>query len=219
MIRTTYRGRAIKVLAARGKPGHVKTIINGQTINHAWQGDDAQALNWFKQIIDQMDAAGGPGNCAHLYYTAPHWWEPGTFDVNPNGCATQPGGFCLCTRCVIGDVGGGKARYAPLHPDACQHCHQLADNHDDDVHLEWHRYTEPTAQQRAGRQAFIDDCKPSLDDDDEDPPCGAVYHKDHPGHINRPQCMLFADHRDAAPGYEDRHVAGTGFMWPREAAS
>lgn len=159
MIRTTYRGRAIKVLAARGKPHHRKMVINGHTINHGWQGDDVQALAWFKQIIDQMDAAGGPGICAErLHYTAPHWWEPGTFDVNPIGHACQPGGVCLCSQCVIADADGGKARYAPLAPDACQHCHEGHDSHNPrPLSVAGpHRYTEPTEQQRAGRQATID---------------------------------------------------------------
>jgi hypothetical protein len=154
MIRTTYRGRAIKVLAARGKPFHVKTFINGQVISHAWQGDDIQAINWFKQVIDKMDAA-GPGNSTSQPPYERHWWEPGTFDVNPNGHVTSPGGVCVCSQCVIDDPTGSKARFAPLAPDTCQHCHQLEDGHDDDVHLEWHRYTEPTPQQRSGRQAAM----------------------------------------------------------------
>lgn len=215
MIRTTYRGRAIKVLAARGKPYHRKMVINGYTISHAWQGDDVQALNWFKQVIDQMDAAGGPGNSAErLHYTAPHWWEPGTFDVNPNGCATQPGGVCLCKRCVIDDPTGGKARFAPLVPDACKLCHQRADGHDDDVHLEWHRYTEPTAVQRVGRQATIDEFQ--QDDDPDEAMCDAIYPETVRGYLGRPRCLYFADHRDThTPGFHDDH---RGFRWPREAA-
>jgi hypothetical protein len=217
MIRTTYRGREIKILAARGKPHHRKMVINGQIINHAWQGDDAQALAWFKQIIDQMDVT-GPGHSAHLYYTAPHWWAPGTFDVNPNGCATQPGGFCLCTRCTIGDVGGGKARFSPLHPDACQHCHQPADGHDDNVHLKWHRYTEPTEQQRAGRQAFIDSYKSAAEDDDpSEATCDEVYREKLNGYLGPARCMHFADHRDAHdPNF---HYDHRGFRWPVKAAS
>lgn len=74
MIRTTYRGRAIKVLAARGKPHHRKLVINGQVINHAWQGDDAQALDWFRNVIDRLDEK-GPSCPADEY---PHWWPPAT---------------------------------------------------------------------------------------------------------------------------------------------
>lgn len=216
MIRTTYRGRGIKVLAARGKPFHRKMVINGQTIHHGWQGDDIQAVNWFKQIIDQMDAAGGPGvSAARLHYTAPHWWEPGTFDVNPNGDATQPGGFCLCSRCVIDDPTGSKARFSPLHPDACQHCHQLADDHDDDVHLEWHRYTEPTTVQRAGRQAAIDAHNTSDDDDPDEATCDAIHPEQPRGYLSRPRCLYFADHRDASN--PDFHYDARGFRWARQS--
>lgn len=157
MIRTTYRGRAIKVLASRGKPYHRKMVINRHTVNYAWQGDDIQAVNWFKQIIDQMDAAGGPAAATgHLLYER-HWWEPGTFDVNPNGHVTLPGSVCVCSQCVIDDACGGKARFTPVAPDACQHCHQSEDDHDDDIFLDWHRYTAPTEQQREARQGAIDD--------------------------------------------------------------
>jgi hypothetical protein len=216
MIRTTYRGRNIKVLAVRSKPHHRKMVINGHTVNHAWQGDDTQAMNWFKQVIDQMDAAGGPGNsAARLHYTAPHWWEPGTFDVNPNGDATRPGGLCLCSSCIIDDPTGGKARFAPLHPDACQHCHQLADDHDDDVHLEWHQYTEPTEVQRAGRQAAIDAYN-TPDDDPDEATCDAIYPEQVRGYLGRPRCLYFADHRDASdPNF---HCDHRGFRWPRETA-
>lgn len=72
MIRTTYKGRAIKVLAARGKPGHVKTVINGQIIHHAFHGDDMQAMDWFRTVIDRLDAE-GPKCPADEY---PHWWPP-----------------------------------------------------------------------------------------------------------------------------------------------
>ncbi|MFE4915876.1 hypothetical protein ACFRCX_30700 [Streptomyces sp. NPDC056652] len=158
MIRTTYRGRAIKVLSARGKPFHVKLVINGRTINHAWQGDDSQALDWFRRIIDRIEASGGPGMVAMLIpgqYTEPHWWEPGAIDINPKGHATRPGGVCMCSSCVIGDPAGDNARFAPLPVDACRYCHQLRDGHRHDIHLDTHRYTEPTVAQRAGRQEAI----------------------------------------------------------------
>lgn len=214
MIRTTYRGRAIKVLTARGKPFHRKMVINGHTINSGWQGTDEQGLNWFKQIIDRMDAAGGPGNSAErLHYTAPHWWEPGTFDVNPNGCATQPGGFCLCSRCVIDDPCGGKARFTPLPLDACQHCHQRADGHNDNVHLNWHRYTEPTDQQRTGRQAYLDEYLNSLDDDPSEASCDAIYYRTVRDYLTPPRCLRYADHRDA--NNPDFHEDARGFRWPK----
>lgn len=74
MIRTTYRGRAIKVLAVRGNPHQRKLVINGQTIHNGWQGDDAQALDWFRQVIDRLDEH-GPQCPADEY---PHWWPPAT---------------------------------------------------------------------------------------------------------------------------------------------
>ncbi|AEM88981.1 hypothetical protein [Streptomyces violaceusniger] len=157
MTRTTYRGRVIKILAARGKPGHVRTFINDKPVSHAWQGTEQQAIEWFQQIIDKIENSGGAGMVAMLIpsqYTGPHWYEPGTVDINPNHHATQPGGICLCTLCVIDDLTGGKARYAPLQPDACRHCHQIADGHKNDYGvLRPHPYTEPTEQQRTGRQA------------------------------------------------------------------
>lgn len=156
MIRTTYKGREIKVLKAR-QPGRVRTFINGQIINHGWEGDDAQALDWSRQIIDRIDSHGGPGIVAGLLpgqYTAPHWYEPGTFDINPNGHATRPGNICMCSRCTTAD----KSWFAPLAPDACRHCHQGPDNHRNDFDLmNPHFYKEPTEQQRAGRQAVLDD--------------------------------------------------------------
>jgi len=171
MIRTTYRGRTIKVLAARGKPFHRKLVINDRTINHGWQGDDAQALDWFRQIIDKIEDAGGAGMVAMLIpgqYTEPHWYEPGTIDINPRGHATHPGNICMCGTCTIGDPCGDKARYAPLPPDACRYCHQGPDGHRHDVNpLHSHRYTEPTEAQRIGRQATIDRYHDSAIEDDE----------------------------------------------------
>ncbi|MFF9003624.1 hypothetical protein ACF1GW_38665 [Streptomyces achromogenes] len=168
MIRTTYRGRAIKVLAARGKPGHVKLVINGYTTNNAWQGDDAQALDWVRQIIDRIEDNGGPGMVAMLIpnqYTAAHWYEPGTVDVNPNGHATRPGSICMCSRCTTDE----KSWFAPLPVDACRYCHQTPDNHRNDFDLmNPHSYKEPTDTQRAGRQAAIDDYNDtSYNEDDE----------------------------------------------------
>jgi hypothetical protein len=157
LIRTTYRGRAIKILAARRMPGHVRTSINGQTISNAWQGTEQQAVDWFRRVIDKIDAAGGPGN-AHILagtYTSPHWWEPGTFDVNPYGHVTRPGSVCGCCRCSTVD----KSWHAPLQPDACRYCHLGPDNHRPSALLPYgpHPYTEPTDVQRAGRQAVWDE--------------------------------------------------------------
>lgn len=215
MIRTTYRGREIKVLAARCKPNHRKMVINGHTISHGWQGDDVQAITWFKQVIDRLDAA-GPGNSTSQPPYERHWWEPGTFDVNPNGHVTRPGGVCVCTRCVIDDPAGSKARYAPLPMNACRYCHQLEDGHDDDVFLERHRYTEPTAQQQAGRQAAVDEYAAALEEDPSEATCDEVYPEKLNGYLSPARCMYFTDHRDAHD--PDFHYDHRGFRWPRTAA-
>lgn len=222
MIRTTYRGRAIKVLAARGNPHQRKLVIGGRTIHHGWQGDDVQALDWFRQIIDRIEDNGGPGMVAMLIpnqYTEPHWYEPGAIDVNPNGHATRPGSICMCSACTIDDMCGGKARYAPLGVDACRYCHQLEDGHKHDaVFLNPHRYTEPTATQREGRQAAIDDYQAAVDEDDDpsEATCDEIYPEQVRGYLGRPRCLYFADHRDASdPNF---HADHRGFRWPRKAA-
>ena len=156
MIRTTYRGRPIKVLAVRGNPHQRKLVINGQVISHGWQGDDAQALDWFRQIIDRIENSGGAGMVAMLIpgqYTEPHWYEPGTIDINPNGHATRPGNLCMCPTCAT----DGTPRFAPLTPDACRHCHEGPDEHNPrPLSVAGpHRYTQPTEVQRDGRQAVI----------------------------------------------------------------
>jgi hypothetical protein len=159
MIRTTYRGRAIKVLAVPGKPLQRKLVINGRTIHHGWEGDDTQGLAWFQQIIDAIDSRGGAGivvtsSQSYGQYTAPRWYEPGAIDINPNGHATRPGGLCLCNRCTTTD----KSWFAPLPPDASRNCHQTPDAHKNDYDLmNTHFYKEPTEQQRTGRQAAIDE--------------------------------------------------------------
>lgn len=215
MIRTTYKGRPLKVLAARGMPFHRKLVINGRTINHGWEGDDVQALDWFRLIIDKIDNNGGAGMVAMLIpgqYTEAHWYEPGTIDINPRLHATSPGGFCLCSLCVIPDPCGDKARYTPLALDACQHCHQERDGHRYDVDpLNHHPYTEPTLVQRDGRQAHADACR--LDEDDDEATCDAIYPHPVHGYLTRPRCFHFADHRDTeAP---ELHTDHRGFSWPR----
>jgi hypothetical protein len=219
MIRTTYRGREIKILTVRGMPHQCKLVINGRTINNGWPGTHEQGIEHLQQVIDQLDQAGGPGTSAerHPWATSSHWWEPGTFDVNPAGHATAPGGFCLCTQCVIAEVGGGKARYTPLHPNACRHCHQGPNSHRNDFDLmSPHRYTAPTDAQRAGRQAYLDDY---MTPDDEPEPCPAIYHRDLPGYLSRPRCGFSADHREAVIGDRSDHVDNRGFRWKASATS
>ena len=159
MIRTTYRGRPIKVLAVRGNPGRRKLIIDGHTINHGWDGDDAQALDWFRNIIDRIEDSGGAGMVAMLIpgqYTEPWWYEPGAVDINPARHATRPGGCCACSTCIIDDADGTRSRYAPLATDACRYCHQVRDGHRHDIDfLNPHPYTEPSPAQQAGRQTAV----------------------------------------------------------------
>jgi hypothetical protein len=217
MIRTTYRGRLIKVLAVRGNPHQRKMVINGQTIHHGWQGDDVQALDWFRQIIDRIENNGGAGMVAMLIpnqYTEPHWYEPGTIDINPNGHATAPGSICMCSLCTIDDPCGGKARFTPLDPDACRFCHQFEHDHRSNVHLNSHRYTQPTESQRAARQATIDEHQ--QDDDPDEATCDAVYPQEISGYLGRPRCLYFADHRDASD--PDFHYDHRGFRWLRKKA-
>jgi hypothetical protein len=219
MIRTTYRGRALKVLAARGKPHHRKMVINGRTINHAWQGDDTQALDWFKQIIDRIESNGGPGMVAMLIpgqYTEPHWYEPDTIDINPRGHATRPGSICACPACVIDDPCGSKGRYGPLPVDACRYCHQFSQDHRHNVDpFRPHSYTEPTDVQRTARQAAIDQYN-TADDDPDEATCDAVYPEQVRGYLGRPRCLYFADHRDASdPNF---HYDHRGFRWAHKAA-
>jgi hypothetical protein len=219
MIRTTYRGRAIKVLAARGNPHQRKLVINGRTIHHGWQGDDAQALDWFRQIIDRIEDNGGPGMVAMLIpnqYTGPWWYEPGTIDINPAGHATRPGSICMCSGCTIDDPCGGKARYAPLQPDACRYCHQGAHGHKYDADpLNYHSYKEPTEAQRTGRQAAIDDYRRD-DGEDDEATCDAIYPEQVRGYLGRPHCLYFTDHRDAHD--PDFHYDARGFRWARETS-
>lgn len=217
MIRTTYKGRPVKVLKSR-TPGCVKLVINGRAIHDGWQGNDAQALDWFRQIIDRIESNGGAGMVAMLIpgqYTEPHWYELGTIDINPAGHATRPGGICACPRCVIADPCGDKGRYAPLHPDACRNCHQFSRDHRHDVNpLRPHSYTAPTEQQRAGRQAAFDACQ--LDDDPGEATCDEIYPEKLSGYLGPPRCLYFADHRDASN--PDYHYDARGFRWLRKAA-
>jgi hypothetical protein len=220
LIRTTYRGRTIKVLSVRNRPDLRKLVINGRTINHGWQGDDAQALDWFRQIIDRIESNGGPGMVAMLIpgqYTEPHWYEPATIDINPNGHATRPGSICMCSLCIIDDLCGGKSRYTPLPVEACRYCHQNPVDHRHDVDpLRPHSYTEPTEQQKAGRQAAIDSNRRDDVDEDEQS-CDAIYPQKLSGYLTRPRCLYFADHRDASDPHF--HYDSRGFRWPRKATS
>uniref|UniRef100_UPI0030E2F567 hypothetical protein n=1 Tax=Streptomyces tubercidicus TaxID=47759 RepID=UPI0030E2F567 len=98
MIRTTYKGRDIKILKGR-QPGHVRTFIGGQPVSHGWPGTEVQALDWFRQIIDKIDAR-GPGN--NPSETSPRWYAPGTYTLNKFGhVIAKNGGACCCDLCLM----------------------------------------------------------------------------------------------------------------------
>lgn len=220
MTRTTYRGRPITILSVRNKPHQRKLIINNRPINHGWQGDTDQAINWFRQIIDRIEDNGGPGMVPMLIpgqYTEPHWYETGTIDINPAGHATQPGNICLCSRCTIDDPCGGKSRYTPLPLDACRDCHQYRHDHRHDINpLRPHSYTQPTDIQKAGRQSYINERSAAQDHDPAEEPCAAIYPEERSGYLGRPRCLYYADHRDASN--PDFHYDHRGFRWPRKTA-
>ena len=145
MIRTTYKGRQIKILKS-STPNCVKTSIGDQTISHAWQGTDVQALDWFRQIIDRIDQR-GPGN--NPTYAQPHWYEPGTFDTNHAGHAIAPGGACTCNTCLQQP----EKNVSRAQVGSCQHCH-LTEREHGRQYTElagWHQWTAPTATQTKGR--------------------------------------------------------------------
>lgn len=145
MIRTTYKGREIKILKST-KAHHVKTHIGGQVISHAWQGTEVQALDWFRQIIDRIDA-NGPGNNPHE--TGTHWYAPGTFDTNHAGHAITPGGYCTCNTCLACP----EKNISRAEVGSCQHCH-LTEHKHGRQHTQvagWHPWTAPTTEQTKGR--------------------------------------------------------------------
>jgi hypothetical protein len=75
MIRETYKDRELKILKSRpAKPGHVRQIVGGHTVSHAWWGTEQQALDNLKDIIDRLDEHGPTGSL----HEAPHWWPPAT---------------------------------------------------------------------------------------------------------------------------------------------
>jgi hypothetical protein len=98
VIRTTYKGREIKVLATR-KSGFVRTLVNGHPVNHGFAGTDLHAADVLRLIIDRIDA-NGPGN--NPTYTSPFWYEPGTYGLNGFGhVIAMDGGGCLCDLCLM----------------------------------------------------------------------------------------------------------------------
>lgn len=147
MIRTTYKGRAIKILKSR-TPGTVRTFIGGRPVSHAWQGDEIQAIDWFRQVIDRIDQR-GIGNSP--YDTHLHWYAPGTFDVNGHGHPVAPGGVCACDTCLA-----DPARNVPCTDlDACGRCSVPQDTHGRHrtPMIDPHPWAEPSIDQSRGRTA------------------------------------------------------------------
>jgi hypothetical protein len=98
MIRTTYKGRELKILKAR-QPNRVRQFVGGHIVSHGWEGTEAQALDHLRLIIDRLDAK-GVGNDPHC--TSPHWYEPGTYMLNHFGhVIAKDGGSCLCDLCLM----------------------------------------------------------------------------------------------------------------------
>lgn len=145
MIRTTYNGRDIKILKSR-TPHCVKTHIGGKVINHAWQGNEVQALDWFRRIIDRIDANGVGNNPT---YALPHWYAPGTFDTNHAGHPIPPGGYCTCNACLLAP----EKNTPRAEVGSCQHCHLTERDHGRQYTelAGWHPWTAPTPEQTKGR--------------------------------------------------------------------
>lgn len=145
MIRTTYKGREIKILKST-TPHCVKTLVGGHVISHAFQGDEIQALDWFRRAIDGIDAK-GPGD--NPRETLPHWYAPGTFDVNARGHVIAPGGACICNTCLETP----EKNVPCTDPTACQHCPIPQATHARQFTdlVGWHPWAPPTTEQTKGR--------------------------------------------------------------------
>src|SRR3954471_23878134 len=145
MIRTTYKGRDIKVLKST-TPHCVKTFIGGHILSHAWQGTELQAADWFRQIIDRIDVNGPGGN---PYETSPHWYAPGTFDTNQHGHVIAPGGACTCNTCLTFP----EKNVPRAEVNSCRHCHLTERDHARQFTdlAGWHTWTAPTPEQTKGR--------------------------------------------------------------------
>jgi hypothetical protein len=99
VIRTVYRGRTIKILAAR-RPNQHRIQVNGHQIHNGFETSaEAFALDWVRNIIDRIDQR-GPGN--NPYETQPWWYEDGTYQLNARGhVIALDGSGCTCDVCLM----------------------------------------------------------------------------------------------------------------------
>ena len=145
MIRTTYKGRELKIIKAR-RPGHVRTFVGNRPVNHEWPGTDIEALDNLRTIIDHIDET-GPGNTPH--HTEPRWYAPGTYDLNHNGHPIEPGGACTCSLCLMQP----EKNIPPTDPSGCGAC-GIPERGHARQHIEpigWHAWIHPSNVQIKGR--------------------------------------------------------------------
>lgn len=91
MIRETYKGRQLK--AVKGKSyGKSRITVNGTECGE-WLGTQADAIEWAKRTIDDVDSRPFEGRWAEC------WYEPGTYELNEHGHVVAPGGICSCDYC------------------------------------------------------------------------------------------------------------------------
>jgi hypothetical protein len=97
VIRSTYKGREVKILAAR-RPGQYRVQVNGHQIHNGIESTEIGALDWLRSLIDRIDQR-GPGN--NPYETSPFWYEPGTYRLNKRGHVVALNGTgCVCDLCL-----------------------------------------------------------------------------------------------------------------------
>ncbi|MFI0900518.1 hypothetical protein [Streptomyces sp. NPDC020983] len=145
MIKTTYRGRELKILKS-ATLGCVKTFIGGKVISHADPVNEVIALDALRLIIDRIDVNGVGNNPT---YALPYWYAPGTFDTNHAGHAIAPGGACVCNTCLSCP----EKNVPRAVVGSCQHCHLTEHLHGRQYTdlAGWHQWTAPTPEQTKGR--------------------------------------------------------------------
>lgn len=91
MIRETYKGRQLK--AVKGKAyGKSRISVNGTECGE-WLGTQADAIEWAKRTIDDVDSRPFEGRWAEC------WYAPGTYELNEIGHVAAPDGVCSCDLC------------------------------------------------------------------------------------------------------------------------